>query len=88
MYSPSPKAKRVEVRYPDPTANPYLTFAAMLMAGLDGIENKTERAYEARPERLYVIEDGKVTFRTGVGPYCYSVPKLRSFIEARLEAAT
>ena len=42
MYSPSPKAKRVEVRYPDPSCNPYLTFAAMLMAGLDGIENKIE----------------------------------------------
>jgi glutamine synthetase len=36
----SPKAKRVEVRFPDPAANPYLGFAAMLMAGLDGIQNK------------------------------------------------
>mgnify|MGYP000512326305 CR=1 FL=1 len=36
----SPKAKRVELRFPDPSGNPYLTFAAMLMAGLDGIENK------------------------------------------------
>ena len=42
MYSPNPKAKRVEVRYPDPTCNPYLTFAAMLMAGIDGIENKID----------------------------------------------
>lgn len=40
MYSPSPKAKRIEVRFPDPACNGYLTFAAMLMAGLDGIENK------------------------------------------------
>jgi glutamine synthetase len=39
-YSPSPKAKRVEVRYPDPACNAYLAFAAMLMAGIDGIENK------------------------------------------------
>jgi glutamine synthetase len=38
MYSDSPKAKRIEFRCPDPTANPYLAFAAMLMAGLDGIE--------------------------------------------------
>jgi glutamine synthetase len=42
MYSQSPKAKRVEVRYPDPSCNPYLAFAAMLMAGLDGIENKID----------------------------------------------
>jgi glutamine synthetase len=42
MYSTSPKAKRVEVRYPDPSCNPYLTFAAMLMAGIDGIENKVD----------------------------------------------
>jgi glutamine synthetase type I len=36
----SPKARRVEVRFPDPTANAYLAFAAMLMAGLDGVQNK------------------------------------------------
>ncbi len=40
MYSPSPKAKRLEVRFPDPSCNGYLTFSAMLMAGLDGIEKK------------------------------------------------
>jgi len=42
MYSDHPNAKRIEVRYPDPSCNPYLTFAAMLMAGLDGIENKID----------------------------------------------
>jgi glutamine synthetase len=36
----SPKGRRVEVRFPDPTANPYLCFAALLMAGLDGVQNK------------------------------------------------
>lgn len=40
MYSTSPKAKRIEFRPPDPSANPYLAFAAMLMAGLDGIQNR------------------------------------------------
>jgi glutamine synthetase len=42
MYSPSPKAKRIEVRFPDPTCNGYTAFAAMLMAGLDGIERKLD----------------------------------------------
>ncbi|HVV92018.1 MAG TPA: type I glutamate--ammonia ligase [Hyphomicrobiales bacterium] len=41
-YTTSPKAKRVEVRFPDPAANPYLGFAAMLMAGLDGITSKID----------------------------------------------
>ena len=40
MYSPSPKSKRIEVRFPDSSCNGYLAFAAMLMAGLDGIQNK------------------------------------------------
>src|SRR3989441_1187273 len=42
VYSKSPKAKRVEYRAPDPACNPYLTFAALLLAGLDGIKNKIE----------------------------------------------
>ncbi len=40
MYSASPKSKRIEVRFPDPASNSYLGFSAMLMAGLDGIQNK------------------------------------------------
>ncbi|MBW2232498.1 MAG: type I glutamate--ammonia ligase [Deltaproteobacteria bacterium] len=59
MYSPSPKAKRLECRFPDPSTNPYLSFAAMLMAGLDGIENKIDPGepldrdiYSLSPEEL------------------------------------
>ena len=40
MYHESPKSKRIEFRSPDPTANPYLAFTAMMMAGLDGVQNK------------------------------------------------
>ena len=42
MYSPSPKAKRIEFRCPDPTCNPYLAFAAITMAAIDGIQNKID----------------------------------------------
>ena len=42
MYSANPKAKRLEFRPPDPSCNPYLAYSAMLMAGLDGIENKID----------------------------------------------
>jgi glutamine synthetase len=42
MFSPSPKAKRLEVRFPDATCNAYLAFSAMLMAGLDGVQNKID----------------------------------------------
>jgi glutamine synthetase len=59
MYSPSPKAKRVEVRFPDCSCNGYLAFSGMLMAGLDGIQNKIDPGlpldkdiYELGPEEL------------------------------------
>jgi len=61
-YVTSPKAKRVEVRFPDPAANPYLAFAAMLLAGLDGIANKIDPGqpadkdlYDLPPEELKAI---------------------------------
>jgi len=61
-YVNSPKGKRVEVRFPDPAANPYLAFAAMLMAGLDGIRNKIEPPepvdkdlYELPPDELAAV---------------------------------
>ncbi|HWC14914.1 MAG TPA: type I glutamate--ammonia ligase [Actinomycetota bacterium] len=59
LYSKSPKSKRIEFRCPDPSANPYLAFSALLMAGLDGVRNKTEPPepvdkdlYELPPEEL------------------------------------
>lgn len=55
----SPKAKRVEVRFPDPTANCYLGFAAMLMAGLDGIKNKIHPG-EASDENLYELPEAEL----------------------------
>ncbi|WP_321832461.1 type I glutamate--ammonia ligase [Thalassovita sp.] len=51
-WTESPKAKRVEARFPDPSANPYLCFAALLMAGLDGIKNKIDPG-EAMDKNLY-----------------------------------
>jgi len=51
-YEPNPKGKRIEVRFPDPIANPYLAFAAMMMAGLDGIKNKIHPG-EAASKDLY-----------------------------------
>jgi glutamine synthetase len=59
MYSANPKAKRVEFRPPDPSANPYMAFAAMMMAGIDGIQNRIEPGepldkdiYDLSPEEL------------------------------------
>lgn len=59
MYSASPRTKRVEFRPPDPSCNPYLAFAAMMMAGLDGIENKIDPGppldkdiYELAPDEV------------------------------------
>ncbi|GAB6888477.1 type I glutamate--ammonia ligase [Desulfothermus okinawensis JCM 13304] len=59
MYSPSPKAKRIEVRFPDPSCNGYMAFSALLMAVLDGIENRIDPGdpldkdiYSLSPEEL------------------------------------
>ena len=74
-YEPSPKGKRVEVRFPDPSANPYLSFAAMLMAGLDGIKNKIHPGDPADKD-LYDLppEEGK------------AIPTVASSLTMALEA--
>ena len=73
-YATSPKAKRVEVRFPDPGANPYLAFAAMLMAGLDGIRNKIHPGdpmdkdlYDLPPEELKGIPTVCGSLREAIG---------------------
>lgn len=62
MYSPSPKAKRIEFRCPDPSSNPYLAFSALTMACLDGIQNKIhpgepldKNIYDLEPEQLSAV---------------------------------
>ena len=64
MYSQSPKAKRVEVRFPDPSCNPYIAFAAMLLAGLDGVQNRIDPGepldkdiYDMSPEELKGVRE-------------------------------
>jgi glutamine synthetase len=63
IYSKSPEAKRIEFRPPDPSANPYLAFAALLMAGLDGVQNRIDPGepmdkdlYELPPEELKSVK--------------------------------
>ena len=74
-YEPSPRGKRIEVRFPDPTANPYLAFAAMLMAGIDGIQNKIHPGDPADKD-LYDLppEEGK------------AIPTVASSLTMALEA--
>jgi len=84
-FGQSPKAKRVEVRFPDPLANPYLGFAAMLMAGVDGIKNKIHPGdpmdkdlYELPPEELKQIPTVCASLREALE----SLDKDREFLKA------
>ena len=74
-YEPSPKGKRIEVRFPDPTANPYLAFAALLMAGLDGIQNKIHHG-DAADKDLYDLPPEEAA----------NIPTVASSLEMALDA--
>jgi glutamine synthetase len=74
MYSPSPKSKRLEFRCPDPTCNPYLAFSAMLMAAIDGIQNKLDPGepldkdiYDLTPEELGDVPKTPSTLEEALG---------------------
>ena len=74
-YEPSPKGKRIEVRFGDATANPYLCFAAMLMAGIDGIQNKIHPG-KAADKDLYDLP----------GEEAAAIPTVASTFEMALDA--
>ena len=74
-YEPSPKGKRIEVRFPDPTANPYLAFAAMLMAGIDGIQNRIHPG-DAADKDLYDLTPEEAA----------DIPTVASSLEIALDA--
>ncbi|MFW2331039.1 MAG: type I glutamate--ammonia ligase [Nitrospinota bacterium] len=74
-YSASPKAKRIEVRFPDPSCNGYLAFAAMLLAGLDGIQNKIDPG-EPLDKNIYGLPPEELA----------AVPSLPASLEEALEA--
>jgi glutamine synthetase len=75
MYSPSPKAKRIEVRFPDPACNAYLAFAAMLMAGLDGVENRLDPG-EPLDKDIYALSPAELS----------KVPSVPGSLEGSLNA--
>ncbi len=83
-YSTSPKGKRVEVRFPDPTANPYLAFSAMMMAGLDGIENKIHPG-DAMDKDLYALPPEELkevpTVATSLDEALEALDKDREFLK-------
>ncbi len=74
-YESNPKGRRIEVRFPDPTANPYLAFSAMLMAGLDGIQNKIHPG-DAMDKDLYDLPAEEAA----------EIPTVASSLDQALEA--
>jgi glutamine synthetase len=76
-WTESPKAKRVETRFPDPSANPYLAFSALLMAGLDGIRNKIDPG-EAADKDLYDLPPEELA---GIPTVCGSLREALGALE-------
>ncbi len=74
-FVPSPKGRRIEVRFPDPTGNPYLSFAVMLLAGLDGIKNQIDPG-EAADKDLYDLPAEEAA----------AIPTVASSLEQALDA--
>jgi glutamine synthetase len=74
-YESNPKGRRIEVRFPDPTANPYLAFSAMLMAGLDGIQNRIHPG-DAMDKDLYDLPPEEAA----------EIPTVASSLDQALEA--
>ena len=77
-WTESPKAKRVEARFPDPSANPYLAFSALLMAGLDGIQNRIDPG-EATDKDLYDLPPEELA---GIPTVCASLREALDELEA------
>jgi glutamine synthetase len=78
VISENPKAKRVEFRSPDPTANPYLAFAAMMMAGLDGIENGIDPGQPLERNTYELSPDEAAQLKTVPGSLTESVEALEA----------
>jgi len=83
-WAESPKAKRVEARFPDPAANPYLCFASLLMAGLDGIRNKIDPG-PAMDKDLYDLPPEELE---GIPTVCASLREALEELEADKEFLT
>ncbi len=83
-WTESPKAKRVEARFPDPAANPYLCFSALLMAGLDGIQNKIDPG-EAMDKDLYDLPPEELA---GIPTVCASLREAMDELEADMDFLT
>ncbi|WP_455196849.1 glutamate--ammonia ligase [Kaarinaea lacus] len=83
-FDPNPKGRRIEVRFPDPTANPYLAFAAMMMAGLDGIQNKIHPG-EAMDKDLYDLPPEE---EAEIPQVCYALDQALDALKADREYLT